>query len=312
MGNLLIVLYMVLSAAKAVYLSHLLQSLDPIVVLFHTFLIAWVIFLIVARINGRILLLVRFIADNKRSILLFNLFTATSWGTYFAAVKLLEPSAHAVIANASQPLVALLLPGAVALGSMKAGRTLYRGGLLLILIGVLLQISVILLGQASLRNLSIQRAVLGLSMSAMCAASLALNRRVNYNLQNTGLRASDLMGVRFMGLLAVALLVRFQDVGLTAGSAAIIMENWWKIGVIGLIGVTLPVYLLQKGQTLTDEFSAALVTSLMPLAMLSIQALDARFTFSFGSIAATVLATIGTFCVLLAKRYAQPKKGAAS
>lgn len=305
-GNLLILFYILLSACKAVFLSHLLKEMNPIVVLFYTFLITWLIFLLIAIFQGRIRFLARFTMKHWKSIFWFNLFTAGNWVAFFIAVKCLEPSAHAVIANTTQPLLTLLLPGistatmATELRSIK-NKTLYLSGLFFIGAGVCLQVAVLLLRRSSLQQISLPQVLWGMSMSLLCAISLTLNRKVNYQLQSQGLNSKDLMCVRFLGLLLFTAMISNQDLGFTIPSVTLLAHHGWQIALVGIFGVTIPIYLLQKGQTLTDEFSAALMLSLMPVSILMIQLIDSQFSFSLGSTIATILATCGSTCVLVTK-----------
>ncbi len=310
MGQLFVFLYVLLSSSKAVYLSHLFQSLDPIVVLFYTFLVAWLIFFALSIAQRRLHSLVQIVSFHRRDVLLLNLWTALSWFTFYAAIKYLEPGAHAVIANASQPLLTFLLSGLAGFSSRKGPffrrgvRSFYLAGLLLIAGSVLLQITIVLLGKSALGPIPTGRSLLGMGLSALCAFSLAMNRKTNYRLQKVGLSASDFMSIRLLGLLVAAFVIRFPYLGFTGRAAAsLLFAHASTLGLVGLFGVTLPVYFLQKGQVLTDELSAALIISLMPLTMLLLQLLDDRLVFSVGSTIAIVLATVGTNFVFFAKHF---------
>src|SRR5579872_2509173 len=202
-GVLLLVASVLLSASKAVYLASLLQGKNPVVLLLVTFSFTSLFFnaIEIRDLKGYRASIKGSFAD----IALLNVVTASSWISYFYAIKYLEPAIHAAVANSSGPVITII----VALGC-RTGDKVSKAGVISA-VGILGSVLILLAGTVSGRSavgtIPVNSLVFGLGMAALCGVSIVCITFLSKRLAVAGWKASRIMAARFFGLLVIAYLL---------------------------------------------------------------------------------------------------------
>jgi drug/metabolite transporter (DMT)-like permease len=225
---------------------------------------------------------------HRRDLIAINITTAVTWLTTFYALRYLEPAIVNVIGLALGPMVMTL-----------AGPLLRRGSTVIateavvtVLIGVLLAalLWVSFSGRSGLGDLSPRDATLGLLFTVICAAGSAVNIIYMKRLHDAGCAPGTVLATRFVLMSVVCwLLVALED-SPDVGTALV------PGAIVAVIGVGLPIYVLQIGVRHTEPITTSLLVSLSPLFAFAMQLVDGRLGFS-GFTLAGVLGVVALVAV---------------
>jgi drug/metabolite transporter (DMT)-like permease len=282
-GPLLVLGFTALTAMKGVYLGALLQHHDPARFLAATFTVVTVFFAVVAARRPR-----RWQLDRAalRSMAKLNATTALSWLAYAQALRYLEPAVAGAWMAGVGPLVTLGLASHVGAG----GRARVGAHALIPAVGVLVGLGLLAATTLSGKSALGSGTHLGLGLAFALASGVAMvgNTLFAKELADRGLRATEVMSVRFLLLLVVAYAIARANpasaddaVGIGYVARALVVAG------IGLVG---PLYLLQRGIERSDPLTVALIVATMPLFALVAELGDHRLVpsaFSFVAVAVT-------------------------
>lgn len=271
-GILLVVTYNVLSASKGVYLGHLLQGVQPFLLLFCSFSLVALFFggsewLFPSKGSPKF-------REGGWDLVMVNLMTAAAWITFYLAMKYLEPAVASAVANSLGPIVTLCLALLLGMGARP------RSVEFLTSVGVMASVGLLIaatwLGKSGVVGASHESLLIGIAMAIACGITMAINTFFSKRLNVKGWSARKILAHRFYLILVVAAML-FPRNGMEWLSAP---SHLGTVFVIAFLGVIVPLYTFQLGVQLLDPVVVALILSTVPLFAMGVQGLDRRLEFS--------------------------------
>jgi drug/metabolite transporter (DMT)-like permease len=280
--------YAVLTAGMDVYAGNRFKHVSPASIAAVSFTLATVFFLAIElrRYGARRLAL---LSEHRRDLVAINFTTALTWLSTFYALDYLEPAIVNVIGLALGPVIMTLAGPLLRRQSTVMITEVVVSVIICGLLGVLVWGS--FTGRSGLGHVSVSDAVLGLVFTVVCAAGSAVNIIYMKRLNDAGCDPGTVLATRFFVMIVAAwLLVALQ--GKADLSAAFLPGV-----VVAVIGVGVPIYVLQVGIRYTEPITTSLLISLSPLFALVMQLADGRLRFSpftlAGVIGVVVLVAVG-------------------
>jgi drug/metabolite transporter (DMT)-like permease len=276
-GPLLVLVFTLSQAFRDVYFGSVFQRFDFFAVIVLAFALSTVIFGVVA--------LIRAPGDFRKlrgqgfTVLMVNVTTAMAWSSYFFALTYLDPSIVNTIHSAMGPLVVVVLGAfGVALAQQTATGTAERFGYTGIALSVVALWFVVLGGHAGFAQSNLATSIAGLALLTVSGTSITISLLYCKRLQDNGVGADALTAVRYVALMAFAvvmLLARDKPTGIdTAGEVGI-------LSVASLLLMVLPLYALQVGIGRTSPLTANIVRALSPVMVFALEQFDGRMRYSW-------------------------------
>lgn len=194
--------------------------------------------------------------------------SVTFMGFYFA-LKYIEPAIVSSLEMGIGPIFILILlfmqrkPMLIGQWAIAFGTFLSCGVL----------ICAVLAGQSGVGMQLSSEMVLGVIASILCGAG-AVMCTVYSQLSEIGWTSSMILAKRFIGVVVVSFILTFDLI------IPYFKDNIVWILLVTVVGVMLPMYLLQKGIQYTNTFLVMMSLSFVPVFTFAIQLLDARIQFS--------------------------------
>lgn len=274
-GISLIVAYTTLTAIQGVWLSSFLQSVNTFLVLFLTFTVTSLFFTVTFYCRGG-----RFIELLGRlywkNILFINLLTLVNWGSFFLALKFIEPAVEAALTSAIPPIITAIIcafnPQSEKIKPYQLFSCLgiFSGGFILTMGS--------LLGFSAIGEQPISTIALGIVFAIICGISIAIYTVFSKTLNNKSIHPIELMSIRFPLLLVIAfILMPKHDFFLTLN------QHWFAFSVIPIIGTIIPLFCLQLAISKLSPIMVSIVITTTPLFFYLVQFFDSRLTQSLYS-----------------------------
>lgn len=287
-GVLPLLAYAVLTAAMDVYAGNRFEVVSPASLAAVSFTLTMVFFLAVEAGRGgtrpRAAL-----TTHRRDIVAINITTAVTWLSTFYALEYLEPAIVNVIGLALGPMIMTLA------GPLLRRNSHVMGAEIVVSIGIGVLLAALMWasfsGRSGLGDVSTSDAVLGVIFSLTCAGGSAVNIIYMKRLSDAGCAPGFVLATRFflMGLVAW-ILVAFED-------QPDLMAALVPGAIVAVIGVGLPIFVLQIGIRHTEPITTSLLVCLSPLFAFAMQLADGRLRFSvftlIGVIAVVALVAVG-------------------
>ncbi len=271
-----------------VYAGNRFQTVSPASMAAVSFTLVLVVFVAIewSRRGVREL---RALAVHRRDLVAINITTALTWMATFYALDYLEPAIVNVIGLALGPVITVFAGRLLRRHSMVMATEVVVSVGICALLGALVWVS--FSGRSGLGAVTTTDAVLGLVFTLACAVGSAVNIIYMKRLSDAGCDPGSVLAVRFFLMAAVAwVLVAFER---NADLPAAFLPGV----VVAIIGVGLPIYVLQIGIRHTEPITTSLLISLSPLFALTLQLADGRLEFSFftlgGVIGVVALVVVG-------------------
>jgi len=296
-GVALIGLFVLLSSAREVYVGHLVQKLHPFLVVCFCFAVATAVFstIHVASGGGRRLPsgLVR---THLGDIVRLNIATAFAWMGSFYALRFVEPSIVNSIVTAVGPAITIL--AGVPMGQRRQilGAERVSSAAILAVIAFMAVIS--LLDKAGVGQVSSGDVAIGLACCLVAGAGVVGSTVFAKRLGMAGLPTSLVLAVRFHLLIVVSALMVLSS----PPSLALVQANLPGLLVLATLGITLPLYFLQKGIERSEPITVSFLLVLAPALVYLFQVFDARLSWS-GFTLAGITAVMGLVLYSLVARH---------
>ena len=258
LGGFAVASYVVITAAQGVVLGSLVQKSvwDAITLMVVTFLVvsAFFNFLQIRRPRQYITRL----RGSPLEVLRLNVLSAVNFASYYLAIRTVPISAHAAIALGVGPLVVLILE--------RRNNSRSHVGEAISFVGLVASLGFIA------ATLVERVALFDLTMSFVCGISLVLTLYSVRRLTSVGWSADEVMASRFFGLIMFGLVeVRSLVLPNIATQTAAL-----QVGLLAMVGVVVPVYLLTWGQGRTSPFTSTMLLYCMPILMAFGEAIEGR------------------------------------
>lgn len=265
-----------LTAAMDVYGGNRLQNVTPesLAAVSFTFTAAFFIVLELARNGGASL---RLASRQRYDVIAINCTTAVTWLATFYALRNLEPAVVNVLGLALAP-VFTVLAGPLLRRNSTVIRTEVAAavgicGLLVVLVWGTFA------GRTSIGEIDTGRAAWGVVFSVICAIGSSANIIYMKRLSEVGHSPQSVLAIRFPLMIAIGWLMTAIS-GWDDLAEAVVPG-----AVVAVIGIGLPIYVLQLGIKHTEPITTSLLVSLSPLFAYLFQFLDGRLRPSLLSIA---------------------------
>lgn len=281
--------YAVLTAAMDVYAGNRFETLSPASIAAVSFTLTMLFFIgIEGRRQG-----FRQLAElrvHRRDLVAINFTTAVTWLATLYALDYLEPAIVNVLGLALGPVITVLAGPLLRRSStVLATEAVVSVGICVLLVGL---VWVSFTGRSGLGGVTPRDAVIGLGFTLACAIGSSINIIYMKRLSEAGCDPRSVLAARFFLMSAVAwVLVAVED---EPNLGAALLPG----AVVAVIGVGLPIYVLQLGIKHSEPITTSLVISLSPLFAFTMQFADGRLRFSLftlaGIVSVVALVAVGT------------------
>lgn len=289
LGAFLVLAFLIMANANAVFSGWLLQSVPPFTLLFWGFLITTLFFFIRLSITQGVDAL-KIPRASLMGLITLNLASGISWIGYYYALKFIEPAIVSALMGCIGPLF-ILMVGLISTRQISINQAITSAG---IIAGTAVLSWASIADRSAVQNVSVNHVLLGLGAAFIGGFGQVLTTLSTKKLASQNWSASQIMAHRFYLLTAVAAAVALNSSGLLLDSPASAMS----VGAVSVLGIMLPLWLLQKGIILSSPFTVSVLLSLGPLMTLLFQGFDSRLLWSNMSVIGCgiiVLSTINNF-----------------
>jgi drug/metabolite transporter (DMT)-like permease len=257
-----------LSALVDVYTGNRLQKLSPLSVAAISFTLTAAFFLGGDILRRGAAAALRPLRTHRYDVIAINVSTAVTWISLLYALEYLEPAVVNVVGLAIGPVLT------VALGPLLRRRSSVLATEIAVSVGICAFIAVLVWGSVSghsgVGDVGQGRAVLGVVLTLVCGLGSTANVIYSKRLSEAGQSPRSVLAIRFFLMIAVA-----WAMVLTNGSPQL-AAAFGPAAVIAVIGVALPLYLIQVGIKYTEPITASLITALSPPFAFLLQLRDRR------------------------------------
>ncbi|WP_437935588.1 EamA family transporter [Sorangium sp. So ce341] len=275
-----LLLFAAFSAALDIYAGNQLQELSPIHVAAISFTLAAALFIsgLIARRGAAAAFLP--LRTHRRDVVVINLSTAVGWLSMLFALKHLEPAVVNVVSLAIGPALTVLL------GPLLRRRSSVLVTEMAASLGICAFIALLLwgaiTGRSGVGHVSAGEAAIGVVLTLVCGLASTINFIYSKRLSDAGHNPESVLAIRFFLTIAVTWAMA------ATSDMATLAEAFLPSTVIAVIGVALPMYLIQLGVQHTEPITASLITSMSPLFAFLLQLLDRRLQPSVLTLAGVV------------------------
>lgn len=301
LGVLLVATYVVMCSGREIYLSSLLKQVPLFLLLFLSFGLATLFFLLIQVPQGKGLGIK--LRASWMDVVKINFTTALMWGAFLYALKWIQPAVVSSLNGAMGPISSLAL-GLWMIQGQKTFKSDYVAATG-VLVSVAYMITMILAGRHADGSIEPTNIVLGLAASVVSGVVTALNNIYAKRLSKAGWSAGEVLAVRFGVLILIS-------GAFTLGSSAAV--DFGTVGFINflavaLLGMVLPIYILQLGIARSDVNVVALLIAVGPLLTLALQTWVGKVALSaaslVGILGVTLSVVLGIFLRLRRERTGQ-------
>lgn len=209
---------------------------------------------------------------HRRDLVAINVTTAVTWLATLYALDYLEPAIVNVLGLALGPVIIVLVGPLMRRSSKVLATEVVVSVAICGLLAALVWVS--FTGRSGLSGVTPRDAVIGLSFTLACAIGSSVNIIYMKRLSDAGCAPGSVLAGRFFLMSAAAsLLVVFED-------KPDLISALIPGTIVAVIGVGLPIYVLQIGIKHTEPITTSLVISLSPLFAFAMQLADGRLRFS--------------------------------
>lgn len=294
-GILLVFLFVILSSAKEVFVGNLTQHLDPFFLVFVCFVIMAVLFNTIQLTTNRAGYLKYFQTDLK-DIVFLNLSTTASWLGFFYALKHVEPAIVSAINTAIGPVITVAFsrifrPSARVLRAEVICSSLIFGIILCLVCSSLS-------GTSAIGHVDAGKQAVGIMASLIGGCAIVANTIFSKRLSEQGLPTTMVMSVRFFLLIILSFGIWVSD----SHSVPVHGSDLASIVLVAVMGIIIPLFMLQKGIEKSEPITVSLIISIAPVFTFMFQGLDKRLAFSFYSFLG-VLAVVFIVAISMVTRH---------
>ncbi len=297
-----------LTAAVDVYAGNRLQSFDPLAMAAVSFSLTAAFFLGLDVLRKGLAAALRPLTAQRRDVLALNVSTAVTWLSMLYALKYLEPAVVNVVGLAIGPVLTVLFGPLLRRGATVLRAEAVVSGGICLCIALLVWGSVT--GRSGVGAVDAGDAALGLVLTLVCGLASTANVIYSKRLSEAGLGPQSVLSVRFF----LTIVVTWAGVGFSEQPR--LGAVFLPAAVIAVIGVGVPLYLIQVGIRHTEPITASLLCTLSPLFAYLLQLPDRRLTQSTLTLlcilAITVLVGVGTAARGRYDRRNRPRPGEAA
>jgi drug/metabolite transporter (DMT)-like permease len=289
-GVVPLVAYAILSAATDVYAADELQSRSPLslaAVAFTFVAIAFTGWNLISRGVAATVLPWR---TNPADAIIINISTAASWISTLYALKYLEPAVVNVTVVAISPIMMVLLGPILRKGSLVLASEMWASLCIFGFLAALAWDSIS--GHSGVGKIDLFHAVLGIALMLISGLGATVNVIYSKRLSDAKYDPQSILSIRFYLIIVVSWSIIAAQGNPRLGAVV------FPAIVVALIGIGIPLYLIQLGVKYTEPITASLICTFSPIFAFVLQLPVQRITPSPLSLTCivgiTALVFIGT------------------
>jgi drug/metabolite transporter (DMT)-like permease len=256
------------TAALDVFAGNQLQAHSAATVAAISFTLATVFFLGGAIIRQGVTATLRPLRTCRHDVVMINVTTAVTWLSMLFALRFLEPAVVNVVGLALGPLLTVLVSR-----RLRPGMAVLRAEVMASL-GIGLMIGLLVwgsfTGRSAVGDLSATETAVGVGLTLLCGLGSVANVIYSKRLSDAELTPQSILAVRFFLMLVVTWTIVAASAEPGLGAAFL------PSALIAVVGVALPLYLLQVGIKHTEPITASILLTLSPLFAFFLQLPDGR------------------------------------
>jgi drug/metabolite transporter (DMT)-like permease len=284
-GFLVSIGFVCLAAVRDVYLGGLFQRASPLLIAIVAFTLCTLVFLPIALVHSRDSLGV--LLRRPRDLFWVNVTSAIAWLTFFAALRLIEPSLVQILYSGIGPLSVVWIDrhfsGARPAVLLTCGeRPIYFG----LAASLVFSAAVALCGLSGAGAQPVGDTVLGVVLAASGGISISVSTMLCRKLNDAGVTPSTLLSLRYPATaLSAAVIASLSSSGLPA---ALSLRVDVFLAIASLL-IVVPSYVNQVGISLASPLTVRVVLSVGPVLIFLFQLVEGRLSASPYSLAAAIL-----------------------
>ncbi len=290
-GIIFITLFCLLTSFREVFVSSLLQNLDPITGIFVTFLPVTLFFL--AFQTPHLQTYLAKCRSSRKTLAILNLSTLGSWFGFYFAVQNLEPAISCSVTFALGPIITMLMEPFFGARRTRNATELSLSLILAASACYLLWVSAS--GRSSLGEIPFGAVVLGFGATLLSAFATVFNTFTCKRLSQDGLGTFEIMGARFTLLLGVTGAILFLR---STPSLSSLPVGVVEIGVMAAT-VIIPLIVFQKAIVRLPPFLVSLALASMPLMTICLEAFDQRLEITPYTVAGIIVGFLASTAAIV-------------
>lgn len=267
-GIVPILTFAALTAGLDVYGGNRLQVLSLQSLAAISFSLTAVLFLGLEITHRGVAATFRPVRTHRYDVIAINVTTAVTWLSMLYALKYLEPAVVSVVVVGLGPVLTVLMGSLLRRGSsVMATEVVVSLGICAFLGGLVWES---FSGRSGVGDLGTSEAVEGVIFAVVCGVGSTANIIYMKRLSEAGYSPQSVLALRFFLMIAVTWVMTAASVD--PGLA----QAFLPAVIVVVVGIGLPIYVLQIGIRHTEPITTSLLVSLSPLFTFLFQFLDGR------------------------------------
>lgn len=280
-------LFCIISAAFDVYVSNIIQNLNPAVFILYCFMLSSLVFIFISCIKkgGR-----NYLIKAKMSLLnifLINISVLLNWGGLILSLKYLEPAVVGIASVACGPALTLVISRYIVKGaSFPTKLESYIAWI--VIIGVVTMLMNSYFGNSGVTTTTDKERIFGILCVVLSAVGTVLYTFFSKKLSLVNWKPYEILGLRNILMLVTVLVYAF----IFKVSFILNTNLVYIIFALSVIGHLLPIFLIQNSIVNLDPIHVSLILLLLPVFTLLFQFTDNRIQISYESIGSVIFITV--------------------
>lgn len=280
-------LFCIISAAFDVYVSNIIQNINPAIFILYCFILSTLIFVFISGIKTGCRDYFVKAKLNFLSISQVNISVLLNWGGLILSLKYLEPAVVGIASVACGPVLTLVISRYIIKGASSPTKIeTYISWV--VLIGVIIMLVNSYYGNSGVTSTTYYERFVGILCVALSAVGTVLYTFFSKKLSLNNWKSYEILGLRNVLMLIIVLLYGFSS----NLSFVLNSEMLYIVLIISIIGHIFPIFLIQSSIVNLDPIHVSLILLLLPVFTLLFQFTDNRIQVSYESIGAVIFITV--------------------
>lgn len=270
-GVSFLLLSALLTSASQVYYANQVQGVHPFLFTGVSFFITAFLFNVIAFKQRRLSTVS--VKSSVSDVVRLNGSSILAFMGFYYALKFIEPAIVSSLEMGVGPFFAIMVTAIITKEKIRATRMQWA-----ITVGTfaasLLLILTALFGFSGVQVTSTTNFVYGIIASVLCGLGAVLCTIYSKKLSNAGWTSSSILAHRFYGIIIISFLMTYTVL------PSYLMANIDWILLVTIFGVTIPMFLLQKGIQYCEPFIVMMSICFIPVFTFAFQLFDPRIEWS--------------------------------
>ncbi len=296
-GTFYFLLFIVLVALSGVCQAHISQNLSPIIFLFFASFSAIILFFGICFSQSQFLVITKGLQHIKK-ILFLNIANLLGWVCYMYAIKFLEPAIGVIIANASGPILVIIISKILGYNShIFKIEKIAAIGIIMSLVFIVMNN---LLGNSALDNHNQTHIIIGLISAFIAGIGQVLFSIFSKKLMLENFTPMEILVWRFPLILIFSIIALDKNTIIQLSQSLSLSAIVFCLSFFGLV---IPIYFYQKSVKLIEPIYISILYILEPVIMFIGQIFDPRLHISFLSYLGVIFIVLFSMLSVIGRYY---------